>query len=170
MLAAAARLRNEPRIVFLMIGGGKHFEAMARAVKAHGLADAFRFRTYQERTMLRHSLAVSDVHWLSLDPRLEGLIVPSKFYGIAAAGRPIVMIGDQQGEIGRLVRQHRCGVAIAPGDAVTLADTLRRWLEEPQTVAEMGARARQMLEEKFTKAQAITRWTELVDQLATISN
>jgi glycosyltransferase involved in cell wall biosynthesis len=170
MLAAAARLRNEPRIVFLMIGGGKHFEAMARAVKAHGLADAFRFRTYQQRTMLPRSLTVSDVHWLSLDPRLEGLIVPSKFYGIAAAGRPIVMIGDQQGEIGRLVRQHRCGVAIAPGDAVTLADTLRRWSQEPQTVAAMGARARQMLEEKFTKAQAITRWTELVDQLATISN
>jgi colanic acid biosynthesis glycosyl transferase WcaI len=97
------------------------------------------------------------------------LIVPSKFYGIAAAGRPIVMIGDKQGEIGRLVRQHRCGVAIAPGDAVTLADTLRRWSEEPQTVAEMGARARQMLEEKF-KAQAMTRWNQLVDQPADISN
>ena len=71
------------------------------------------------------------------------------------------MIGDQQGEIGRLVRQHRCGVAITPGDAVTLADTLRRWSEEPQTIAEMGARARQMLEEKFTKALGIARWSQL---------
>jgi hypothetical protein len=34
----------------------------------------------------------------------------------------------------------------------------------------MGARARQMLDEKFTKAQAIAHWTELVDQLATVSN
>jgi colanic acid biosynthesis glycosyl transferase WcaI len=166
MLAAAARLRNEPRIVFLMIGGGKHFEAMAAEIKARGLEDAFRFRAYQERAMLPHSLTVSDVHWLSLDRRLEGLIVPSKFYGIAAAGRPIVMIGDEQGEIGRLVRQHRCGVAITPGDAVTLADTLRRWSEEPQTVAEMGARARQMLDEKLTKAQALARWSQLIDQLA----
>jgi colanic acid biosynthesis glycosyl transferase WcaI len=80
-----------------MIGGGKQFEAMARAVKAHGLEDAFRFQTYQDRAMLPYSLTVSDVHWLSLDPRLEGLIVPSKFYGIAAAGRLIVMIGDEQG-------------------------------------------------------------------------
>jgi len=149
MLAAAKRLRNEPRIVFLMIGGGKQFEAMARAVKAHGLEDAFRFRIYQERAMLPHSLTVSDVHWLSLDPRLEGLIVPSKFYGIAAAGRPIVMIGDKQGEIGRLVRQHRCGVVITPGDAVTLADTLRRGSKAPQILAEMGARARQMLDKKI---------------------
>jgi glycosyltransferase involved in cell wall biosynthesis len=143
---------------------------MSTAVKAHGLEKAFHFRSYQERAMLPRSLTVPDVHWLSLDPRLEGLIVPSKFYGIAAAGRPIVMIGDEQGEIGRLVRQHHCGVAIAPGDAVTLADTLRRWSEDPQTVAEMGARARQMLEEKFTKAQAIARWSQLVDQLAAVTN
>jgi colanic acid biosynthesis glycosyl transferase WcaI len=166
MLAAAERLRNEPPIVFLMIGGGKHFEAMARAVKARGLERVFRFRSYQERATLPHSLTVPDVHWLSLDPRLEGLIVPSKFYGIAAAGRPIVMIGDQQGEIGRLVRQHRCGVVIAPGDAVTLADTLRHWSEAPQSVAELGARVRQMLEEKFTKAEAMAHWSQLIDQLA----
>jgi glycosyltransferase involved in cell wall biosynthesis len=79
------------------------------------------------------------------------------------------MIGDKQGEIGRLVRQHRCGIAITPGDATTLADTLRRWSEEPQTVAEMGARARQMLEEKFTKAQAMARWSQLINQLAATS-
>ena len=63
----------------LMIGGGQQFEVMARAVKAHGLEDSFRFRTYQERAMLPRSLTVPDVHWLSLDPQLEGLIVPSKF-------------------------------------------------------------------------------------------
>ena len=56
MLAAANGLRNEPHIVFLMIGGGKQFEAMARAIKAHGLEDAFRFRSYQER----HAAALVD--------------------------------------------------------------------------------------------------------------
>jgi glycosyltransferase involved in cell wall biosynthesis len=76
------------------------------------------------------------------------------------------MIGDEQGEIGRLVRQDRCCVVITPGDAATLADTLRRWSEAPQTLAEMGARARQMLEEKFTKAQAVARWSQVVDHLA----
>jgi hypothetical protein len=34
---------------------------------------------------------------------------------------------------------------------------------------EMGARARQMLEEKFTKAQAIARWSQLIDQLAAVN-
>lgn len=107
VLGAAERLRNESRIVFLMIGGGKHFEELAKAVKARGLENSFRFRPYQEHAMLPHSLGVADAHWVSLRPALEGLIVPSKFYAIAAAGKPMLMIGDPEGEIGRLIRQHR---------------------------------------------------------------
>lgn len=39
--------------------------------------------------MLKYSLGVADVHWISLKPELEGLIVPSKFYGVAAAGKQL---------------------------------------------------------------------------------
>jgi colanic acid biosynthesis glycosyl transferase WcaI len=164
VLAAAERLRNEPRIVFLMIGGGKRFEDLVRAVKLRGLERSFQFRTYQDRAMLPYSLGIADVHWLSLHP-LEGLIVPSKFYGIAAAGKPIVMIGDGDGEIARLVRQHRCGIIIAPGDAATLADTLQRWSEAPEALAEMGVRARQMLDARFTRRRALEQWSRLLEQL-----
>jgi hypothetical protein len=51
------------------------------------------------------------------------------------------MIGDSDGEIGGLIRDHRCGAIITPGDAATLADTLRRWSEQPNSIAEMGAQA-----------------------------
>jgi colanic acid biosynthesis glycosyl transferase WcaI len=38
------------------------------------------------------------MHPVSLRPDLEGLIVPSKFLGIAAVGRPIIFIRDEDGE------------------------------------------------------------------------
>ena len=169
VLGAAERLRNEPRIVFLMVGGGKHFEDLAKAVKARGLENSFRFRPYQERAMLPYSLGVADAHWLSLRPALEGLIVPSKFYAVAAAGKPMLMIGDSEGEIGRLIREHRCGTIIRLGDAATLADTLRRWSEQPKSIAEMGAQARQMLDARFTRRRAFDQWRRLIGQLASRS-
>ena len=46
------------------------------------------------------SLNVPDVHLISLLPAMESLIVPSKCYGILAAGRPVLFIGDPEGEIG----------------------------------------------------------------------
>ena len=132
VLAAAERLRDESRIAFLMIGGGKRFEELAAAVQARGIAGSFRFLPYQARTLLSYSLGAADAHWVSLDPRLEGLMVPSKFYGIAAAGKPIIVIGDPNGELARLVQRHDCGFAIAPGESETLAATLRRLSEAPQ--------------------------------------
>src|SRR5262249_58613362 len=100
-------------------------------------------------------------------PRIEGLIVPSKVYGIAAAGMPIVMIGDRDGEIWRLVRQHCCGIAVAPGDADGVANALRRWSKEPQETSEMGQRARQMLDTQFTRRRALEQWGRLFEQIAT---
>jgi glycosyltransferase involved in cell wall biosynthesis len=165
LLVAAERLRNEPHFIFLMIGGGKRFEELARAVKRQGLARSFRFMPYQEQKMLSYSLAAADAHWLSLNPRLEGLIVPSKFYGIAAAGKPIIVIGDRYGEIARLVRQHGCGIVVAPGDAEALADALRLLSSAPETISEMGHRARVMLDGHFTRQQALQRWSGLFDRL-----
>jgi glycosyltransferase involved in cell wall biosynthesis len=165
VLAAAERLRNEPRVAFLMIGGGKHFAELASAVQSRGLASAFRFLPYQARALLSYSLGSADIHWVSLDPRLEGLMVPSKFYGIAAAGKPIIVIGDPNGELARLVRLDDCGFAIAPGDSETLAATLQRLSETPQDVTNMGARARHMLDAHFTRRQGLARWRRLLDQL-----
>jgi colanic acid biosynthesis glycosyl transferase WcaI len=165
VLAAAERLRDAPRIAFLMIGGGKRFDELSAAVQTRGLAGAFRFLPYQARTLLSYSLGAADAHWVSLDPRLEGLMVPSKFYGIAAAGKPIVVIGDPNGELGRLVQRNACGFAIAPGDSESLAAALRQLLNAPQTVSEMGARARQMLDAHFTRRQGLARWRRLLDRL-----
>jgi colanic acid biosynthesis glycosyl transferase WcaI len=165
VLTAAERLRSDPRFAFLMIGGGKRYDELARTVKARGLDRSFCFVPYQEPTMLAYSLSVPDAHWLSLNPKLEGLIVPSKFYGIAAAAKPIIIIGDEDGELARLVRRHACGAVIKPTDADGLVHTLLRMAEAPELVAEMGARAREMLDRHFTRRKALERWRELLDQL-----
>jgi glycosyltransferase involved in cell wall biosynthesis len=165
LLAAAERLRHEPRVAFLMIGGGKRFAELMAVVQARGLAGAFRFLPYQPRALLPYSLGAADAHWVSLDPRLEGLMVPSKFYGIAAAGKPIVVIGDPNGELGRLVQRHACGFAVAPDDSAALTAIVQRLSQSPQTVSEMGNRARQMLDAHFTRRHALARWRSLLDQL-----
>jgi glycosyltransferase involved in cell wall biosynthesis len=165
VLTTAECLREEERVVFLMIGGGKRFDQLRNAARARGLTRSFRFMPYQDRQMLRFSLGVSDAHWLSLHPKLEGLIVPSKFYGIAAAGRPIVVIGAKDGELARLVCEHDCGIAVETGDVDTLCNSLLRLCAAPETAAAMGIRARNMLEAHFARRQALGRWDALLDGL-----
>ena len=165
VLAAAERLRHAPRIVFLFIGGGQRMGDLARIVKARGLDGTFRFEPYQDRNLLKHSLGVPDIHWISLKPAVEGMIVPSKFYGIAAAGRPIIAITARDGEIARLVLQHGCGLVVEPGQADALAEAIVRLSTDPQLLAVMGARARAMLDANFTRRQALERWRDILDRV-----
>ena len=169
VLAAGERLRHDPRIVFVFIGGGHRMDELAGIVKTRGLDATFRFIPYQDRMLLKHSLCVPDIHWISLKPAVEGMIVPSKFYGIAAAGRPTIAITARDGEIARLVLEHRCGLVIEPGQADALADAIARLSTDPQSLAAMGARARAMLDANFTRRQALERWRDLLDRVEQVT-
>jgi len=166
LLGAAERLRGDPRFLFLCVGGGHRFDALSRAVAQRGLAGAFRFMPYQESEALASSLGVADVHWISLTPALEGLVFPSKLYGVAAAGRPVIAIAAPDGEIAGLVRAHDCGFVAAPGDAAGLAVILERAAADRADLAAKGLRARAMLEARFTRARALATWRALLERVA----
>jgi glycosyltransferase involved in cell wall biosynthesis len=158
VVAAAERLGEENRVLFLFVGGGNRLGELARRVAERRLSHLFRFVPYQERAMLKYSLSLPDIHWISLRPEVEGLIFPSKIYGIAAAGRPAIVVGARGGELARLVCRHRCGVAIAAGEGTAFAHTLRRLAADRGLLEEMGRRARGMIEAHFRRRHAFERW------------
>ena len=168
MLEASQRLKDRGNIVFLYIGGGHRLNELAAEVKKRGLDAMYRFQPYQDLKVLHYALGVADVHWVSLKPELEGLLFPSKFYGIAAAGRPIVAVASRTGEIAELVRKHECGFAIEPGDVSGAVQILLDLSDDPQRVDAMGIRARAMLEECFTRRHAYDKWRTLLQSLDSV--
>lgn len=162
LLEAAEVLRMEQDIVFLFIGGGHLTETLRAEVERKGLAAMFQFRPYQPASGLAQSLSVPDAHWISLLPAMEGLIVPSKFYGVAAAGRPTIAVTDPAGEIAELVRRSQCGAVVAPGDGASLAQVIRELKHDRARLAEMGRNARALIERFFRRKFAFGRWELLL--------
>jgi colanic acid biosynthesis glycosyl transferase WcaI len=160
-LAAAEICSDDPSIVFLMVGGGARMDALREAVTQRALGN-FRFLPYQPRAMLGDSLAAADVHLASLLPALEGLIVPSKLYGVLAAARPLIFVGDCDGDVARVIAAAGCGVAVPVGAGEKLAAAIRQLRAEPDTCASMGARARTLLESRYTLESAIDRWIAML--------
>jgi glycosyltransferase involved in cell wall biosynthesis len=159
ILLASAEL-VDCQIVFLCIGGGAQYDALKETAERRGLTQLFRFMPYQNEIDLPYSLSAPDVHWLSHKPEFEGLVFPSKFYGIAAVGRPIVAITSRQSELAKLVSQYQCGLVIDQGDGKTLALELKRLKAAPKVCSAMGAHARAMLSARFTRAHAINTWAQ----------
>jgi len=161
VLAAAALLAPDPDIVFLMIGGGVGMTALKRAVERLGMSN-FKFLPYQPRAALPDSLAAADLHWVSLLPALEGLIVPSKAYGILASGRPLIFIGDPEGEIARLIGPANAGVNVAVGDGPGLARQIAALKSDSGRRECMGRNAFLLYQDRYTANRAIARWCDIL--------
>lgn len=166
MLEAIAQVERQgaPHIAWVFIGGGAQVAALGREVSARGLKSV-QFQPYQPRERLAESLSAGDVHLVSLRPALEGLIVPSKIYGILAAGRPAIFIGAPEGEVARLVREGNCGASVAPGDAGALARLVLAWSADRLLVESLGRRAREVFDAQFDQPLALARWHRLIANL-----
>ena len=165
LIGAARLLRADPRVAFLITGAGAKADALRAAVRAEGL-DNFFFQGYQPVERLGDSLAASDVHFVSLLPALEGLIVPSKVYGILAAGRPVLFVGDPAGDLARIVTTQGCGIAVAVGDSAKLAAEIALLRDSPQRLASMGLKARELALSRYTSEHAVADWVRLLELVA----
>ena len=149
------------KVMFVFVGGGAKRASLEREALKRGLSN-FRLRPYQPKGRLGETLAVADVHLVSLNPKLEGLIVPSKFYGIAAAGRPTIFIGADHGEIGRLLKENNCGFTVTPGDGEALTERILALVGDRNLCASLGAGARKAFERQWDKEQALAEWEALL--------
>jgi colanic acid biosynthesis glycosyl transferase WcaI len=165
ILGAIRSLRTHDDIRFLFIGGGTRLRHLRKIVEAEELQNVV-FKPYQPREGLAQSLSAIDAHLCVLRPEFEGLVVPSKFYGIAAAGRPTVFVGDPDGEIPTIIRNADCGITLRSGDGEGLAKGLLDLATRGRAAARLGANARTLFETRYDQKHAFAHWNGLVQELA----
>jgi glycosyltransferase involved in cell wall biosynthesis len=120
------------------------------------------FKPYQPLERLAESLSVGDIHLISLRPELEGLIVPSKFYGVLAAGRASVFVGDPNGELAKTILKYEIGRVHEPGQAAALAHGIVQYADNPQLCDATGVRARALFEKRFSMANSLKTWESIL--------
>jgi len=141
LVEAAARLASKPRLVVAIVGNGARREALEREVARRRLSNV-RFFPYQPKDSLHDSFAAADVFVVSLKQGIEGYIVPSKVYGILAAGRPYIAAVDPSCEVATIAREHDCGVPVPAADPDALASAIASLHDDPRAARAMGLRAR----------------------------
>ena len=164
MLDAARKLLPRDDIRFVIVGRGPRLAEVARRVSRESLSNVV-VQPHQEREGLAESLGVADVHLSVLQPRFDSLVLPSKHYGIMAAGRPLIFIGDPAGESAELVAQAGCGMAVASGDGDALAAAIVRLTDDADAREAMGRRGREAFERRYNLRNARRQWRETLASL-----
>lgn len=141
LLDAAEQLSGRADLVFVIVGDGSKRRVLEADARRRELANVL-FLPYQPKALLDQSFAAADVFLVSLKAGLEGYIVPSKIYGILAAGRPFIAAVDPSCEVAAIARDAHCGLVAPAGDAGALASSIVALYDDRAELAAMGRRAR----------------------------
>ena len=120
---------------------------------------------YQPRSELADSLAAANIHLVSLDAAVTGCICPSKFYGILAAGRPVLFIGDPRADVAVAIEEHRLGWVCHRHEPEDIARTVRSAVDDVAEHAAMGQRGRELAETLYNPKVIQNRFADLFRSL-----
>lgn len=164
LIEAADRLRSKNRLTIAIVGHGARRDALERMVAAREIGNV-RFFPYQPKASLSDSFGTADAFLVSLKQGLEGYIVPSKVYGILAAGRPYIAATDPSCEAAVIARDAGCGIVTTPGDPDALAGAIVALYNNPDLTREMGIKARRAAAQ-FDRRVAVQAYHDLFEKLA----
>lgn len=164
LVRASTFLRDLDDLAIPIIGAGaRHAELVGLAERLD--ADAVQFLPYQPREILSSSLSAADVHVVGLARGLAGFVVPSRLYGIMAAGRPVIVAADADSETAVLVEKVGCGVVVPPGRPEALAAMIRRVRDGEFDLQAMGQRAREYVVEEADRPIAVRRYRDVLTEV-----
>jgi colanic acid biosynthesis glycosyl transferase WcaI len=165
LVRASTFLRDLDELGIAIIGTGARAQSL-RDLAARIEANAVRFLPYQPAEIVSQSLSAATIHYVGLAWGLAGYVVPSRLYGILAAGRPVIVSADLESETGTLVAEVGCGVVVPPGRPDLVAKTIREISNGVYDLDEMGALGREYVLREGTREAAVERYRSLLPDLA----
>jgi glycosyltransferase involved in cell wall biosynthesis len=162
LLDAAVALKDDPRLVFMFIGGGIGKKEVEETIKAHPEARIVSL-PYQPMSELKYSLSAADVHLVTVGNEAVGIVHPCKVYGAMAVARPVLLLGPKPCHVSDILEKHGIGWHVQHGDVEGCVRAIREIASKPAAELEgMGAKALEVLNASLSKRELCGRFCDVV--------
>jgi putative colanic acid biosynthesis glycosyltransferase WcaI len=161
-LITAARKLASDGVGLVFVGAGaqqKQIEAAAAG------SSNIRFLNYFPASEIPSVLAAADAHVITVKRGLEGVIVPSKMYGILAAGKPIVAVAPQETDAAAIGCQRGFAVSADPDKPEEVAAVVRALAYNVRKVKSMGEAARAAAPD-YDRVRELQKFLEVIERVA----
>jgi colanic acid biosynthesis glycosyl transferase WcaI len=162
LLARACRRRSGDEIGITFACRGNRLRDLKAAVRPDDTN--VRFASFAETSELRQRLECADLHLLSLRPEWAGVVVPSKFFGSLAVGRPVLYAGPRDSEIATWIEQHDVGLVLTEENLESVADMLHGL--DPARLERWRENAARTYRQVFSRRVTADGWDRLLDDVA----
>jgi colanic acid biosynthesis glycosyl transferase WcaI len=133
-LVRSARELQKEGTALVFVGDGAQRERIQAL--AHG-AENVRFLPFFPASKIPSVLAAPDAHVVTIKRGLEGVVVPSKMYGILAAGKPIVAVAPQETDAASLGAEFGFAVSADPDKPEDVVAVVQSLANNPVKLREM---------------------------------
>lgn len=163
ILEAANRIQDDPRIVFLFIGGGNGKKRIDEFIEREKI-DNVRTLPYQPLDQIKYSLSAADVHLVAMGTEMVGIVHPCKVYGAMAVARPILLLGPMESHVGELLESHDIGWQIDHNDVAKAEACIRHLVATAATeLTRKGELGKQLIEQELSKKFLCGKFCEVVE-------
>lgn len=164
LLGAVRFLRDEPGILFQIAGDGRNYDQLKQICEREQLPN-IKFEGYAPLSELETHLALADVSIVIFNKDFQNILLPSKYYGILASGRAVLLISGCDSDIKRDIQAMDIGAAINHGDSQQLALTLLALRKLPKIVKEMSVRARALYDKSYSQQTILAMYRKLLEDV-----
>ena len=161
---AAARLRDNEDVEFVVFGSGGLENDIRARIEAEGLNN-LRLLPLQPVERVKYVYSLGDVCLVSCKEGLGGSAMPSKTWSILSCGRPVLANFDE-GELQMILTKNDLGVFTKAGDLEGFVKAIRQLSNEPEKCAEMGVHGRQFILDNLTKDVGTRKYAEVLREVA----
>lgn len=153
-------------VLFAFVGAGSILEKLVKFKNENEMNNTV-FIPYQDKEKLIYSLNAANVHWCVNAKGIKGISCPSKFYGIAGVGKPVLGVLERGSEVEMLIKEIGCGRVSEPMDYIAVAQNIKWYVDnaESNVLDEMGKRGREYLVKNLTKEISISKYRDAIKRL-----
>lgn len=158
---AGTKTADGREVVFVFVGAGSVLKTLEDYVAEHHM-DNVTFIPYQDKADLIYSLNAGDVHWCVNAKGIKGVSCPSKYYGLAAVGKPVLGVLEKGSEVRYLIEKTKGGLCSDSGDYEHVERHIQWFLDHAgsEELKEMGQRSHKYLIENLTREKSVRKYAE----------
>lgn len=157
LIEVIGRFKDRDDVVFAFVGDGTKKQDIENYVNKHELKNV-QFIPYQDKKNLIYSLNVGDVHWVVNAKGIKGVSVPSKLYGVMAAGKTVFGVLEKGSEARLIIEDCNCGVCIEPGEYDLIYQELMNVIDNIDEYKSLGIKGKEYVDKYIKKDVAIEKY------------
>ncbi len=162
-IGRAISLKQEG-VFYVMIGDGIRKKELQNIILSNNISN-ITFLPFQPTRNLSEVLTSCHVALVSLRKGMEGMAVPSKIYGILAAGIPVIALVPEESEISYIIKEEKCGIVVNPDDHEGMNNAIKKLKSDILLRQKLGKNGRLAFESKYTTKVITEKYLALIKEL-----